>query len=603
MIENKSSTDPAPLPEPDPEVLAHNLQRFGEKSAEVMASLNRPRALVSTEEEIEENASELARTFGKVAECWMHNPGDLIEAQSELLSAQFQLWSNAARQAFGEKSDPVAVPERSDKRFTDADWQTNPFFDVLKQTYLITSDWAENLVQQTEGLDPHTRHKASFYMRQIANALAPTNFPITNPEVIRETLATSGQNLVEGIDNLAEDLARGRGKLAIRQTDMDAFKVGENLAITPGKVIFQNEIFQLLQYEATTKTVLKTPLLIVPPWINKFYVLDLTPQKSMIKWLVDQGHTVFVVSWVNPSKALADKSFDDYMKDGILKAIEAVIEVSGEAKTNIVGYCVGGTLLAATLAWLAAKKDASINTATFLTTQVDFDGAGDLMVYVDEEQISNVEKQMDRDGYLDGRDMAQAFNSLRENDLIWSYVVSNYLLGRDPRPFDLLFWNADSSRMPAENHRFYLRQCYLENRLAKGEMVLGGAKLDLAKVKVPVYSVATLEDHIAPAPSVFQGAMLLGSPVDYILAGSGHIAGVINHPDRSKYQYWSGGKGETYEAWRATAVETPGSWWPHWHKWLSKRSGSQVDARATGSKKFKPIEDAPGSYVKVRSDT
>ncbi|VAW19174.1 Polyhydroxyalkanoic acid synthase [hydrothermal vent metagenome] len=602
MTDKTDPTDTQPLPEPDPKELARNLARFGEKSMELVAALNRIKPAGPAEEGLVENTSEIARTFGKVAEAWIRHPGDFLQAQGEFVNAQIRLWTTAARRALGEEVEPVAVPDRGDKRFRDADWQRNPAFDTIKQAYLITADWAQTLVDKAEDLDPHTRHKAGFYVRQIADALAPTNFPFTNPQVIRETLATNGRNLVEGIENLTEDLARGNGELAIRQTDMEAFAVGRNLALTPGKVIFQNEIFQLLQYAPATEKVFKTPLLIVPPWINKFYVLDLNPEKSMIKWLVGQGHTVFVISWVNPDRRLAEKSFDDYMEDGILTAIDTVLAATAEKKTNIVGYCVGGTLLAATLAWLAAKRKSPIKSATLLTTQVDFDGAGDLMVYVDEEQISNVEKQMDRDGYLDGRDMARAFNSLRANDLIWSYVVSNYLLGRDPQPFDLLYWNADSSRMPAANHRFYLRQCYLENRLAKCEMELCGTPLDLGKVKVPVYNVATAEDHIAPAPSVFKGGRLFGGRTEFVLIGSGHIAGVVNHPSRGKYQFWSGGTGETLDDWRATATETPGSWWPHWHDWLAGHSGPMVKARQPGGGKFEPIEDAPGSYVKVRCD-
>jgi len=603
-MNDKSHTDnPAPLPEPDPEELARNLRVFTEKSLDLAAAMNRRKVAPSAEHESDSNTSEMVRTFGKVAEQWARDPGNFFKAQGDLLQAQFHLWSTATRRALGEEVDPIVKPDDNDRRFTDTDWRHNPFFDTLKQTYLLTANWAQELVEQTEGLDPHTQHKAAFFVRQITDALAPTNFPLTNPEVLRETLATSGRNLVEGIENLTEDMNRGGGELAIRQTDMEAFAVGENLALTPGKVIFQTDIFQLLQYAPATEKVFKTPLLIVPPWINKFYVLDLTPEKSMIKWLVDQGHTVFVISWVNPDKALAEKSFDDYMEDGILAAIQTVTAATGVKKTNIVGYCVGGTLLAATLAWLAAKRKSPIKSATFLTTQVDFDGAGDLMVYVDEAQISAVEKQMDRDGYLDGRDMARAFNSLRANDLIWSYVVSNYMLGRDPRPFDLLYWNADSSRMPAANHRFYLRQCYLENKLSKCEMELCGVKLDLGKIKVPVLNVATIEDHIAPATSVFKGGGLFGGKVDFLLAGSGHIAGVVNHPSRGKYQFWSGGSGETFDDWRATATETPGSWWPHWHNWLEGHSGPMVDARKPGGGKFKPIEDAPGSYVKVRCDT
>jgi polyhydroxyalkanoate synthase len=505
---------------------------------------------------------------------------------------------------FGEDVRPLVEPARSDRRFASAEWRENPLFDFLKQSYLITTDWAEKLVARTEGLDPHTRHKAAFYVRQIANALSPSNFPLTNPDVIRETLATNGHNLVEGIDNLTEDIARGHGEIAIRQTDMGAFQIGRDLALTPGKVVFQNDLFQLIQYAPTTGKVLKTPLLIVPPWINKFYVLDLTPEKSMVRWLVGQGQTVFVMSWVNPDRRLAEKSFEDYMREGILTAIETVRTATSEKKINVAGYCVGGTLLVATLAFLAARRRAPVSTATLLTTLVDFEGAGDLLVFVDEPQIASVEKRMEREGYLDGKDMARAFNLLRSNDLIWSHFVSNYLMGRDPLPFDLLYWNADSSRMPAANHRFYLRECYLNNMLSKGGMVLAGTRLDLGKIKVPIYNVAAREDHIAPAASVYHGNALFGGETRFVLTGSGHIAGVVNHPDKHKYQHWSGGSGATLNEWIASATETSGSWWPDWHDWLVEHSGGKlVDAREPGCGVLETIEDAPGSYVKVRSDT
>jgi polyhydroxyalkanoate synthase len=366
--------------------------------------------------------------------------------------------------------------------------------------------------------------------------------------------------------------------------------------------VFQNELMQLIQYAPSTKAVLKTPLLIVPPWINKFYVLDLTPEKSFIKWCVDQGLTVFVVSWVNPDERLAWMGFDEYMKLGPLAALDAIKQATGESKVHAIGYCVGGTLLAVTLAYMAAKRDQRIASATFFAAQVDFTHAGDLQVFVDEEQIANREREMRERGYLQGKKMANAFNLLRSNDLIWPYIVNNYLKGKDPAPFDLLYWNSDATRMPARNHAFYLRKCYLENTLSKGTMEVGGVKLDLGKVKIPIYNLATREDHIAPAKSVFLGSKFFGGPVKFVLAGSGHIAGVVNPASKNKYQYWVGGKpGDgALDTWIAQAAEHPGSWWPDWAEWIKAQGAAEVKPRKPGGRKLKPIEDAPGSYVRVK---
>ncbi|MFV2092059.1 MAG: class I poly(R)-hydroxyalkanoic acid synthase, partial [Hyphomicrobiales bacterium] len=553
------------------------------------------------EDQLSENIAELSRTFGEVAQSWADNPEELLEAQGRLLSDQAALWSSTYRRALGETVKPVVKPEPGDKRFTDPEWDDSLAFDFFKQSYLLASGWADKLMEQTQGLDPHTRAKAKFYVRQATNALAPSNFPLTNPAVLRETLASRGENLVRGIDNLASDLARGKGDLAIKQTDLDAFEVGVNLATTPGKVVFQNDICQLIQYAPSTKTVHAVPLLIVPPWINKFYVLDLTPAKSFIKWAVGAGHTVFVISWVNPDARHAGKSFESYMREGVIAALDAIKIQTGEPQANIIGYCVGGTLLATTLAFLAAHGQSRAASATFLTTQVDFNEAGDLAVFVDEPQIKLLEKKLQRDGYLAGKSMARAFNSLRANELIWSYVINNYLLGRDPFPFDLLYWNTDSSSMPAANHIFYMREFYLNNKLAKGEMELAGTPLSIAAVTLPIYSVATREDHIAPAPSVFRGAGMFGGPVTFVLAGSGHIAGVVNHPKRRKYHYWAGGDGATLEQWLNGATKKPGSWWPHWKRWVGAHTGARVGARDPASGPLPVLEDAPGSYVKMPS--
>ena len=428
------------------------------------------------------------------------------------------------------RRQPAIEPSPRDKRFKDPEWKSNQFFDFVMQLYLLTTQWAQELVRNAEGLDPHTRKKAEFYVQQITNAIAPSNFVLTNPEVLRETLASNGDNLVRGMKMLAEDIEAGHGTLRIRQSDPSNLVVGVNMATTPGKVIYQNELMQLIQYSPTTETVLRTPLLIVPPWINKFYILDLRPEKSFIKWCVDQGITVFVISWVNPDKELGKKTFDDYMKEGPLAAMDVIEKVTGEMKVHTAGYCVGGTLLASTLAWLAEKRRVRVTSATFFAAQVDFTHAGDLLVFVDEDQISALERDMQAAGVLEGSKMAMAFNMLRSNDLIWSYVVSNYLKGQPPSSFDLLHWNSDATRMPAANHSYYLRNCYLENRLSTGSMVLDNTLLDLSKVKVPVYNLATREDHIAPADSVLYGSQFFGGPVKYVLSGSGHIAGVVNPP-------------------------------------------------------------------------
>jgi polyhydroxyalkanoate synthase len=426
---------------------------------------------------------------------------------------------------------------------------------------------------------------------------------LTNPEVLRETLSSNADNLVRGMKMLAEDIEAGKGTLRIRQSDPANLAVGVNMATTPGKVIYQNALMQLIQYEPSTENVLRTPLLIIPPWINKYYILDLRPEKSFIKWCVDQGITVFVISWVNPDKQLGAKTWEDYMKQGPLAAMDIIGKATGEMKVHTMGYCVGGTLLATTLAWLAEKRRVRVSSATLLAAQVDFTHAGDLLVFVDEPQISALERDMQESGVLEGARMAMAFNMLRSNDLIWSYVVSNYLKGKPPAAFDLLHWNSDATRMPAANHSYYLRNCYLENRLSSGSMVLDNTLLDLSKVKVPVYNLATREDHIAPADSVLYGSQFFGGPVEYVLSGSGHIAGVVNPPASGKYQYWlnDNTKDVSLADWIKGAQEHKGSWWPHWREWLGTIDAEQVPSRHVGSDALPPIEEAPGSYVRVRA--
>jgi len=521
----------------------------------------------------------------------------------KLGKAYLELWGSAMRRMAGDDAPRTIEPAPRDKRFADPEWKSNQFFEFVMQAYLLTTKWAFDLVREAENLDPHTRKKAEFYVQQITNAFAPSNFVLTNPEVLRQTLTTNADNLVRGMTMLAEDVEAGHGQLRIRQSDSANLEVGVNMAVTPGKVIYQNDVMQLIQYQPTTENVLRTPLLIVPPWINKFYILDLRPEKSFIKWCVDQGITVFVISWVNPDKKLGQKSFEDYMKEGPLTAMDVIEQVTGEMKVHTMGYCVGGTLLATTLAWLAEKRRVRVASATFLAAQVDFTHAGDLMVFVDEEQISALERQMQTDGVLEGSRMAMAFNMLRSNDLIWSYVVNNYLKGQTPSAFDLLHWNSDATRMPAANHSYYLRNCYLENKLSTGTMVIDNTLLDLSKVKAPIYNLATREDHIAPAESVLFGSQFFGGPVKYVLSGSGHIAGVVNPPAGGKYQYWTNDniKAGSVADWMKGAVEHKGSWWPDWREWLAGHDPEEVAARPVGNDARPPIEDAPGSYVRVRA--
>ena len=526
----------------------------------------------------------------------------VAQAQAQWWNGFMTLWETTARRMLGGEAPSVVEPAPGDRRFRADEWKQNEIFDFIKQSYLLTANAMQDLVGKLHGLDEAERQRVSFYTRQFADAFAPTNFPLTNPEVLKATLASNGENLVKGLDNLLADIERGHGELAIRQS-ADGFVIGENVATAPGKVMFRNAIMELLQYAPSTDEVYQRPLLIFPPWINKFYIIDLRPENSFVRWLVGQGYTVFLVSWVNPGAELADAGFEEYMKGGIFAALEAVEQATGVRDPNCVGYCIGGTLLAATLAYMAAKKDDRVHSATFWAAQTDFSEAGELSVFVDEAQLDALKARMDSEGgVLPGSKMAGAFNMLRANDLIWSFVINNYMLGKQPMPFDLLYWNSDTTRMPEKLHLSYVRNCYKENALALGKMTLDGVKLDLSKIKVPAYFQSAKEDHIAPAASVFKGAKLFGGPVRFILAGSGHIAGVINPPAAKKYQYWTNDKkAVSLDAWRAGSKETAGSWWPDWDKWLSKLSGEKVPARTPGDGKLKVLCDAPGTYVKVKA--
>src|ERR1700757_2542957 len=587
----------------DAEAFAMNLARALENGGKALAAYLKPRESGEVSDKPPEEMAEVIKTLTTVAEYWLSDNERASDLQTKIAKGYLDLWGSAMRRMAGEEASPAISPSPRDKRFADAEWKSNQFFDFVMQAYLLTTQWAQELVRNAEGIDPHTRKKAEFYVNQITNALAPSNFVLTNPEVLRQTLTQNGDNLARGMQMLAEDIAAGHGTLRIRQSDPANLEVGVNMAMTPGKVIYQNDLMQLIQYEPTTANVLRTPLLIVPPWINKFYILDLRPEKSFIKWCVDQGITVFVISWVNPDKKLGAKTWEDYMKEGPLAAMDVIEKATGEMKVHTMGYCVGGTLLATTLAWLAEKRRQRVTSATFLAAQVDFTHAGDLLVFVDEGQISALERDMREPGVLEGSKMAMAFNMLRSNELIWSYVVNNYLKGQPPAAFDLLHWNSDATRMPAANHSYYLRSCYLENRLSTGTMVLDDTLLDLSKVKVPIYNLATREDHIAPAESVLYGSPFFRGPVKYVLSGSGHIAGVVNPPSGGKYQYWTNDniRDISLSDWIKGAQEHRGSWWPNWREWLGGIDAEEVPARGVGSETLPAIENAPGSYVRVRA--
>ncbi len=533
------------------------------------------------------------------------DPARLLESQFELWRDYQALWLQTTARIMGSDAQPVIEPEEGDYRFRDAEWSDNPVFDFIKQSYLLNARWLRRAVADLEGLDADTALKLDFFGRMIVDALSPTNFALTNPRVLREMAETKGESLLRGMQNLSDDIRDGRDGLRPRHTDMTAFEIGKDIATAPGAVVHQTPLMQLIQYAPATEEVYRKPLLIVPPWINKFYILDLQPENSFIRWATRQGYTVFVVSWVNPDESFADKSFDDYVRDGILAALEGIEKATGERRVTAIGYCIGGTLLAATLAYMAANEDNRIAAATFFASQVDFENAGDLRVFTDESQVGMLEEQVRAKGYLDGAQMAGTFNVLRSNDLIWHFVINNYLLGKDPPAFDLLFWNADSTRFPAQLLMDYLRGMYQQNALArKGQFQLMGTPIDLGKVRIPTYIQASREDHIAPAESVFKMTRLLGGSKRFVLAGAGHIAGVINPPEKRKYQHWlntSRKSYPTFDSWLGDAVEHPGSWWPDWHQWLSPKSGAKVAARVPGDGGAEIIEPAPGSYVKATS--
>ncbi len=527
------------------------------------------------------------------------DPTKIFEMQSQYMQDCAELWQESLKRFLGEPSKTVIEPDKGDRRFNAPEWQESALFDFIKQSYLITCRHIERSVEDMVDLNKEQKDKLSFQSKLFTSAISPTNFALTNPEVLNETIKTGGQNLVKGFENLINDLNRGQGDLKISTTNYDAFKVGKNLATTKGSVVYQNDLMQLIQYEGKTNKVNQTPLLIVPPWINKYYILDLAEKKSFTNWAVEQGHTVFIISWVNPSEKLAQKSFDDYMQEGILSALEQIKKNTHEEEANVVGYCLGGTLLASTLAYLAANGDhTSIKSATFLTTLLDFDKAGDMKLFLDDEQLEHLERLMDQHGVLDGKELQRTFSLMRSNDLIWSFVVNNYLMGKEPFPFDLLYWNDDCTNMPSAMHRFYLRKMYKENLLPiAGGIKLNDTPIDLSLVKTPCHFISTKEDHIAPWVATYQGVNLLKGDNTFTLAGSGHIAGVVNPPSKNKYSYWTNSQTpNSPEKWLENTTEHKGSWWPYWNKWIGKHTGKKDQSkRKIGNE----IEPAPGSYVKI----
>ncbi|PCM45493.1 PHA/PHB synthase family protein [Marinobacter sp. ANT_B65] len=547
--------------------------------------------------------SEMSDAYRTMAKDLLLHPWRLAGAELELARKYADLGSYTVARLNGIDKEPAAPADSDDRRFRAEEWHRHLPFDVLHQAYLINSraflDWVENM----EGIPPAGHEQMLFYARQLTSALAPSNFLATNPEALKITWERKGMNLVDGGKQFIDDFRQNPKLFNVGMTDRSAFEVGRNLATTPGKVVFQNDLMQLIQYTPTTDTVCKRPLLIVPPWINKYYILDLSPKNSFIQWLVSQGQTVFIISWRNPGPELRDKGWDDYMAEGPLAAMEAVTAATGEEQMNLIGYCIGGTLLASALAWLKKKGRDPVVSATYLASLLDFSDPGGIGVFINEHSIRGIERAMNKKGYLDGRAMAFTFNLLRENDLFWSFWTNSYLKGQKPTAFDLLYWNTDSTNLPAKMHSFYLREMYLNNRLVQPDaLTFAGETINLGEIEVPSFFLSARQDHIAKWKSTYKGALAHGGNVHFVLSGSGHIAGVINPPYKEKYSYWTNDPMKPdADKWLASADEHHGSWWPHWLEWIQQYAGEQVAARTPGDGKLAVIEDAPGSYVLVKA--
>ena len=546
------------------------------------------------------------KAFTSLSEQLLSDPEKLSNSTTQFWEEQLNLWEKWIN------SDPTVVKkpdiekvEKNDSRFRSKLWDTW-LFDYVRNAYLLTAEHLQKTVNDIDSLDERTARKVKFFTKQYVDAMSPTNFAALNPDVLKATVDSNGGNLLSGLNNLLDDLKKGKGELAIKMVDPNAFELGKDVATTDGKVVYQNELMQLIQYQPATKSVLETPLLIIPPWINKYYILDLTPRNSFIKWAIDQGHTVFVISWVNPDARHAHKTFDDYLVEGPLAALDVIDKRCKTNTTNLVGYCLGGTLTAVLLGWLKSnKQEKRVKSTTFFTSMIDFNEPGELGVFVDPEGVDALEKRMASKGYLEASEMASTFNMLRSNDLIWSFVVNNYLLGKDPVPFDLLFWNSDATRMPAKMHSYYLRNMYIHNKLREPKgLTIAGRSIDLSTVTTPCYFISAKDDHIAPWKSTFSGAKIFGGKVRFVLGGSGHIAGIVNPPVANKYCFWANDE-LTHEAesWLQNADRFDGSWWSDWSVWISSQGSRTVNARKIRNNRTNPFEDAPGSYAKLRLDS
>lgn len=584
----------------DPNELAEAVTNIAAQSHQLLTEFMRAHGV-----DMEANSDPfgLLPAFVELTASWASDPVKLLDAQFHAWQSYMLLWQHSAQAFMGLETEPVVTADNGDRRFKDADWDNHPFFNYIKQIYLVAAGAIYSSIADLDDVDPATARKITFFTKQFVDAMSPSNFALTNPEVIRATLEIGGKNLLDGLEQFLRDIDPKDGTLHTKMVDTEAFELGINIATSPGKVVYQNDLIQLIQYTPTTSDVNRRPLLIMPPWINKYYVLDLREKNSFIKWIVGEGHTVFVISWVNPDENLAHKDFEHYVTEGPLAALDAIEQATGETEVNIIGYCLGGTLLGAVLAYLRARDDERVKSATFFASLLDFSEPGDLGVFIDEAQVQSLEQTMNERGYLDGAEMATTFNMLRANDLIWSFVVHNYLLGKQPAPFDLLYWNNDSTRLPAKMHSTYLRKMYMENAFREpGGLTVDNVPLDLSKIDTPAYFVSAAEDHIAPWKTTYLGAQILSGPVTFVLSKSGHIAGIINPPGERAYGHYTGPAldGLSAEDWFAMTEPQTDSWWSRWATWLDEFAGSKVPARIPGDRQLDVLEDAPGSFAKTR---
>jgi len=545
--------------------------------------------------ESQEMISQFSNSWNTILTRAMESPEEWVQTMSGFYQDQFNLWVNM----FNPSGSSSVQPERGDRRFSGPEWEESPVHNYIKQSYLLSSRWLTSMVDDST-LDDATKSKCDFYTRQFIDAMSPSNFALTNPEVLKETLDSKGQNLVAGLENLMKDMEKG----SITMTDESAFTLGENIATTKGSVVFQNKLIQLVHFKPLTEKVNERPILIIPPCINKYYILDLSAHNSYVKYCLEQGNDVYIISWRNPDETLGDVTWDEYISEGTIPAIDTVKAISGAKKINAVSWCIGGTMLATTMAVLASKRKKPIASATFFTTLLDFSDPGELGVFIDESQVKQFEHKLAEGGVMPGKQLATTFAMLRANDLIWSYVVNNYLKGKTPPPFDILYWNGDSTNMTSAMYTWYLRNMYLENKLAQpGGVELCGVKIDLGKIDCPVYFLSAVEDHIAPWKTTFIGTELVKGPVEFVLAASGHVAGVINPASKNKRHFWKEGElGKGADQWFDTATEEAGSWWPHWDKWLKVQGGEMIDApKELGNKDFAELEPAPGTFVLAKA--